>query len=68
MRAAGPTLEMVPLHCWQAGAGSGWELHVWAGSFEHGSLHRLLELPHNMEAGLQKGASQRARHSCMVFV
>ena len=44
MRAAGPTLEMVPLHCWQAGAGPGWELHVWAGSFEHGSLHRLLEL------------------------
>ena len=54
MRAAGPILEMVPLHCWQAGAGSGWELRVWAGSFEHGSLHGLLELPHNMEAGLQK--------------
>ena len=50
MRAAGPTLEMVPLHRWQAGAGSGWELRVWAGSFEHGSLHRLLELPLGMVA------------------
>lgn len=67
MRAAGPTLEMVPLQCWQAGAGSGWGCMCRLAPLNM-ALSTGCELLTNMEAGLQKGASQRARHGYMVFV